>query len=249
MTPTAKRTLWLAAAVAALVAAVPSLKNWSREHYYHLTASGALGCGAANVTVTSNGVTKTVRTGLDTLRLLGRNLKSDDLVARLEEQLQISPQQINTNNIHKSSRREYEVKLAANLLIQVNDPRAFDLFVRLLDDSIFCSLAVEWLVELGDARAGEQLLSSWRKHQDRPWVYVNAFASLPYEPAAPFIIDVFHMHIGDYDAEALFKTLEIVSGDSLRQFRGRRLDDKQSVMQLKLDLGKWWQNRESRSGA
>ena len=226
-----------------LLLAVPAaivLRHAWREYYFHLTASGALGCGVANVQVRSGDSVYSVETGLDTPRLLGRPLDADTLAARFERRLASVRPGPETWREHHHTRDEYELILAAQILIQVKHPKALDIFVRSLDDPLFVERAVDWLVALGDMRACPYLLESWKKRPEYPLVYVNAFQKLPYKPSVPYIIDVFHIHIGEYDAEALLSTIEIITGDSLRQFRGRRLHDKQSVGTLKADLHKWW---------
>lgn len=229
--------------VAGLLLLVPTafiLRHRWREHYYHLTASGALGCGVANVQVTSGGSLYTVRTGLDTPRLLGRPLNADDLIARFERRRTSTRPGSEILRDHHYTRDEYELMLSAEVLIQIKHPKALEIFVGLLEDPLFLGHAADWLVELGDTRACPYLLESWKKRREYPFVYVNAFQKLPYKPAVPYIIDTFHIYIGDYDAEALFSTIEFITSESLQQFRGRRLHDKQSVEALKADLHKWW---------
>lgn len=238
--PVKSRRLLVAVGIVLLLPAGFALRHVWRERYYHLTASGALGCGVANIQVSSGGSVYTVRTGLDTPRLLGRPLDADDLVARFEQRRASIRPGPETWREHHYTRDEYELMLAANVLIQVKHPKALEILVGLLDDPLFVERADDWLVKLGDIRACSYLLESWKKRPEYPFVYVNAFRKLPYKPAVPLLIDVFYIHMGDYDAEAVFSTIEIITGESLQRFRGRRLQDKQSVKALKADLHKWW---------
>jgi len=214
-----------------------------REHAYRMTTSGAWGCGFGNVTVVSEGVKVEVRTGLDTIRLIGREVDADELVRRFDRRIvEISPGPEIWRE-HRITRDEYELILAAKLLIEIDHPRALDIFVALLDDPLFVTRADDWIVELGDVQACPALLESWKKRPNYPYVYVNAFRELPYSPAIPHIIEVFRPRIGDYDAEHLFQTLETISGESLNEFRGRRLNTPAAVDKLKQDLNKWWIQR------
>jgi hypothetical protein len=238
------RTLKIAAVIALLSGTGVLARHWWREYAFHSTASGAWGCGVGTVAVVSDGVSVDVQTGLDTLRLLGREVDADDLVDRFNRRIAKVPPGPEAWRDHRMNRNEYELTLSANLLIKINDPRALDLFIRMLDDPLFVSRADDWLTELGDSRAGPALLDSWKKRPSYPYVYVNAFRKLPYTPAIPRIIEVFRPHIGDYDAEHLFQTLEIISGDSLQDYRGRRLKNPAAVEALKRDLHNWWNLRQ-----
>ena len=245
----AQRALIIAAAVVLTVPIGGFLHRYARERYYHLTASGQLGCGSADVQVTSGNIVHTVRTGLDTARLLGGRLDADELIKRFERRRAMVRAGPEIWRTHRTTRDDYELKLAANLLLKIKHPKALEIFVGLLDDPLFVRDAPEWLIELGDRRACPFLLESWKKRPQYPFVYVNAFEELPYEPAIPYIIDVFRMNIGDWDAEGLFKVLETISGDRLQHFRGRPLNDRDSVEVLKTGLRKWWSQRQSGNAA
>jgi hypothetical protein len=218
-----------------------AIRHIWREYYFDLTWQG---CGVGTVEVRDQGSVHTVREGLDTIRLYGRTVNAGDLVARFERRLASIKPGAECWRDHRYTRTEYELLLAADMLIKIKHPKALGIFTRLLDDPLFVYNADDWLVALGDVRACPALLESWEKRPQYPYVYVNAFRALPYEPAVPYIIDVFRVHIGDHDAQHLFSTLETITGESLQSFRGRRLDDKESVQALKQELHDWWKQRQ-----
>lgn len=49
---------------------------------------------------------------------------------------------------HKTTRAEYELSLAAELLIKIHHPKARELFTAMLEDEIMKNRAVDWIVDL-----------------------------------------------------------------------------------------------------
>jgi len=235
---------WILVACGSLLAIIALSRFWS-EIYYRLTISGKLGCGIANVHVRSGDTTFEIRTGLDTYRLLGSTLDERDLVRRFENRIEMIKSGPEIWRDHKYTRAEYELILAANLLIKINHPRARELFQALLDDPLFVYNADDWLVTLGDAKAAPYLLESWKKRPDYPFVYVNAFKILPYEAAVPHLIEVFRIHMGSDDIDSVFKAIENCSGDDLAEIRVSNLSEHESVESLKSLLQKWWTERQT----
>lgn len=239
------RFLKVAALIALLSAGSVGVRHLWRELAFHLTASGARGCGIATITVVSDGAEMDVPAGLDTLRLIGREVTAADLIDRFNQRIANVPPGPEVWRNHRLNRSEYELILAANLLIGINDPRARGLFVRMLDDPYFVSRTIDWITELGDSRACPALLESWKKRPGYPYVYINAFRELPYKPAIPYVIEAFRPNMTHYSIEYLFQTLEVIADDSLQEYRGGSLNSAHDVEALKEELHHWWSQRSS----
>ena len=220
------------------------VRGWWREHLFHMTASGAMGCGVGTVRVRMHNGDRECRVGLDTVRLIGRDISDDDLILRLERRVAKMPTGSPIWRDHRHTRDEYEVMLSAELLIQLRHPRALPLFIRLLDDALFLPRASEWLAELGDERACPALMDSWDRHPDYPYLFINAFQRFRYRPSIPRIIEVFHMNMTETDLSLLVSTLEMISGDDLDRFRHRRLNTTDATATFKKELHEWWLSNE-----
>ena len=226
-------------------ALVGTVTGWRfcREHY--VLDFSSQGCGLGTVEVVDKETIHNVTVGLDTIEAFGRRIHVNRLLKRLERRAASIKPAPECWRDHQYTRSEHEVFLASKLLVEIKHPKALNLFVRLLDDPLFVERAPDWLAALGDVRACPALMTSWEKRPQYPFVYVYTFRALPYEPAVSNIIEVFRAYTGEIDAEALFTTLETISGESLQKFRGRNLRDLDSVQRLKRDLHNWWQQSQA----
>jgi hypothetical protein len=236
-----RRTFIILGALLILGVGPYAIHSWWHEHYYHLTASGALGCGRGNVTVHTTTGPQQVQTGLDTPRLLGREIEVRKLEKILEKRIaRLQSGKVEYNK--KTNRSEYELMLAAHLLAEIKHPRALDYFTALLEDPKFRSRSAEWLTQLENPEAGERLLKSWDIYEGaHPWLYVKAFQRLSYEPAIPYLIDSFYVRIDSYSVNTILESIENCSGEELPQFRTTgRLRTEKDVSEYKEKLFGWY---------
>lgn len=224
-----------------LVLAVFVVRAIWREHYYHLTASGALGCGSANVKVISRFGTKEVRSGLDTYRLLGPTIEAEELVGRVKKRIAKIKPDADPLPYRGRSRSEYELMLSVELLIQIKHPEATSLLLALVDDPVFFHNSEEWLIEHNDTSVCPALLERWKAKPKYPYFYVAIFNHMPYKPATPMLFNLFHPYIGDSDKEYLFSTIEKCAGRSVGRLRHARLLTPESCSELKRALVDWWE--------